>query len=324
MPNLLKVTSRISNHTHTHRIELYQPFKKSCIFCRRAYKELHAHIILATFLSSFWSDVHVYAYRNTSWFRGGAPIHTSWFGGSAYANASWQPVNGLFPFRVAARQALRKKSRTVCCIGLLFLIIRRCRQLLLLVFSIPTAVFCFHGSIPAISKQEAVFCSIVGYFKLSFVMVPLSGYFKLSFVMVPLSGYFEAVFCSIVGYFKLSFVMVPLSGYFEKAVFCDVPLSAISSCLLWWFHCPAISSCLLWWFHCPAISKKLGFVLLCAIFAMVPLSGYFAKSCLLWWFHCPAISSTCVFLSCTQGVIFAVGNFLLFNFYSECHKLLLV
>ena len=43
-------------------------------------------------------------------FGGGAPIHTSWFGGSAYANASWQPVNGLLPFRVAARQALRKKS----------------------------------------------------------------------------------------------------------------------------------------------------------------------------------------------------------------------
>ena len=60
--------------------------------CRRAYKELRAHIILATF------------------FRGEAPICTSWFGGGGYANASWQPVKGLFPFRVAARQALRKKK----------------------------------------------------------------------------------------------------------------------------------------------------------------------------------------------------------------------
>ena len=115
-------------------------FRRASLFIvSLAYKELRAHIILVTFLCSMWSGMHMYAYRHTSWFRGGAPIHTSLSGGSAYANASWQPVNGLFPFRVAARQALRKKA-TVCCIGIFFLIVRRCRQLLLLVFSI--LLFC--------------------------------------------------------------------------------------------------------------------------------------------------------------------------------------
>ena len=132
---------------------------------------MRAHNILATFLF-----VLIGIRRS---FGGGASIHTSWFRGSAYANASWQPVNGLFPFRVAARQALRKKSRTVCCIGLLFLIIRRCRQLLLLlVFSIQ-AVFC-DGCIVRLFRKscllfhcrlfQAVFCdgSIVRLFQAVF------------------------------------------------------------------------------------------------------------------------------------------------------------
>ena len=114
--------------------------KKNAVFlwfhCPRAYKELRAHIILATFLCSMWSGMHVFAYRHKSWFRGGRRYIRRGLGVAPMPTRRGSLWTGCFLFACQPDKPFAKNA-TVCCI---VFFVRRC-QLLLLVFSILLSCF---------------------------------------------------------------------------------------------------------------------------------------------------------------------------------------